>query len=195
MTGKRVMNWLQLEANIKLMKIALKSWVKCRYLTKLQNSDKTKVCCFLREGMILAIYSDHRKSIPLLSQILHVQMPFARKLLMLFQTHGAIMGICWALQSAKAYLCSQIKTEYIRRIWHRLMGYYQTLVRQSRLNLQIQKPRLEILLSTVAQTQISNVILIGMPWQMGQSFCRKIWLNLSVALDTKTKKAATSWAT
>ena len=72
------------------------------------------------------------------------------------------------------------------------MGYYQTLVRQSRLNLQIQKPRLEILLSTVAQTQISNVILIGMPWQMGQSFYRKIWLNLSVALDTKTKKAATS---
>ena len=166
--------------------------MKCRYHTKLQSSDKTKVCCFSQEGMILAIYSDHRKLIPLLYQILHVQMPFARKLLMLFQTLGVIMGICSALQSAKAYSCSQIKTEFIRRIWHRLMGFYQTLVRQSRLNLQIQKPRLEILLSTVAQTQISNAILIGMPWLMGQSFCRKIWLNLSVALDIKTKKAATS---
>ena len=152
--------------------------MKCRYHTKLQSSDKTRVCYCLREGTILVISLDHRRSTPLLSQILHVQMPFARKLLMLFQTHGAIMVIYCAPQSVKAYLCSQIKMGYIRRIWHRLMGYYQTLVRQSRLNLQIQKPRQETLLSTVAQTQISNVILIGMPWQTGQNLCQKIWLNL-----------------
>ena len=194
-TGKRAMNWLRFEANTKLMKIALKSWVKCQYHTKLQNSDKTREYCCLQVGMILAIFLDLKRSIPPLFQILHAQTSYARKLPTLFQTHGAIMGICWALQSGKGYLCSQIKMESISKIWHRLMGFCQTLVRQRRQNLLIQKHWREILLSTVAQTQISNAIQIGMPWQTGLNLSNKTWQNPSTALDTKRKKAATSWAT
>ena len=55
-TGKRVMNWHQSGVNIRLTRIASRSWAKCQYHTKLRNIGKIKGRCYLQEEMIQAIF-------------------------------------------------------------------------------------------------------------------------------------------